>query len=1047
MRKDQVTDKLLSGTNVLRRLMFLALMAICTSGVFAQKQVSGTVVDAAGESVIGASVMVKGTSTGTITDFDGKYSLNNVPENASLVFSYVGFRNQTVAVAGKSQINVTLEEDRQLLDEVVVVGYGVQKKSDVTGALAHMDSKELTAMPVTDALQAMQGKAAGVDITNSQRPGQVGSITVRGQRSISAENGPLYVVDGMIIQNGGIENINPADIESIEVLKDASSTAVYGSRGANGVVLVTTKKGKEGKVTLNYSGTVTFSTLHNVSEMMSAAEWLKYSRYAYFNSGAYGDGTPNYDLDYKIYGNVPASWANIEKGWSADHSTFDYSKMGSYDWESAGKRTGITHEHTLSASGGTDKFKGYGSFGYLDEKGVMPGQSYQRFTFNTSFEGKVLPYFTMGVTMNASYGTQEYGYSFTKSTTGAGDYYNALRGMLPWSVPYDENGAYIEYPTGDVNIQNPIDELKYTQNQRKNFRINGSAYGQLNFGKIWQPLDGLTYRIQFGPELQYYRAGTANAAEGINGAGRNQMVYNPYQRVAYTLDNIINYNKVIADIHSIGITLLQSASDFHYEYGNIRANVATSEELWFNAHSNNDPTDYSTGLTDRSMSSYMARVNYSLKDRYLLAASMRWDGASQLSEGHKWASFPSVSLGWRIEQEKFMKNVKWIDQLKLRLGWGISGNSAIAAYATKGAVQDLTYTWGKTPEVGYVPSDPNAKSPALMANPDLGWEKTTQWNFGLDYSFFRGRLGGSIDVYTTKTKDLLMATTIPSLTGYTRTMANVGESSGWGIDLQINALPIKTRNFEWSSVLSWSLDRNKIEKLANGVDEIINTTTGYGNWFVGEEIGVYYDYVYDGIWKTSEAEQAATYGRKPGQIRVVDINNDGKIDGNDRAIVGKARPRWSGGWRNTFTFKEWELSFFIYARWKFTVPAGSVNLDGRYAMRSLDYWVAGENEGAEYYGPGTNGQSADTYAGSMNYQDGSYIKMRNISLGYNFNKKQLAPLGLNSLKLYVQAMNPFTIYSKCKWLDTDMLNYDNNTTNFGTTTTIRSWVVGLNIGF
>ena len=349
--------------------------------------------------------------------------------------------------------------------------------------------------------------------------------------------------------------------------------------------------------------------------------------------------------------------------------------------------------------------------------------------------------------------------------------------------------------------------------------------------------------------------------------------------------------------------------------------------------------------------------------------------------------------------------------------------------------------------MGYVPSDPNAKSPALMANPDLSWEKTTQWNFGIDYSFLRGRLGGSIDVYSTKTKDLLMATTIPSLTGYTRTMANVGESSGWGIDLQINALPVKTKNFEWSSILSWSLDRNKIEKLANGVDEIINTTTGYGNWFVGEEIGVYYDYVYDGIWKTSEAEQAATYGRKPGQIRVVDINNDGKIDGNDRAIVGKARPRWSGGWRNTFTYKGFELSFFIYARWKFTVPAGSVNLDGRYAMRSLDYWVAGENEGAEYYGPGTNGQSADTYAGSMNYQDGSYIKMRNISLGYNFNKKQLAPLGLNSLKVYVQAMNPFTIYSKCKWLDTDMLSYDNNTTNFGTTTTIRSWVVGLNIGF
>lgn len=1041
--KDIGKSSLNNSWGMLQRLMFTVLFAVFAIGAFAQNKVTGTVVDVQGEPIIGASVVVKGTSNGTVTDFDGKFTVANAPAKGNLEISYIGYKTQVLALAGKSQFSVTLEEDRQLLDEVVVVGYGVQKKSDVTGALAHMDAKELTNMPVSNALQAMQGKAAGVDITNSQRPGEVGSITVRGQRSIDASNGPLYVVDGLTIQTGGIENINPADIESIEVLKDASSTAIYGSRGANGVVLVTTKKGKQGKVTLNYSGTVTFSKLSNVAEMMSAAEWLKYSRYAYYNQGAYGDGTPNYDLDYKIYGNVPASWANIEKGWSADHTTFDYSKVGSYDWESAGKRTGIAHEHTLSASGGTDKFSGYGSFGYLNERGVMPGQSYQRFTFNTSFEGKVLPYFTMGVTMNASYGTQEYGYSFTKSTTGAGDYYNALRGMLPWSVPYDADGNFIEYPTGDVNIQNPIDELNYTKNQRKNFRINGSAYGQINFGQIWNQLEGLSYRIQFGPELQYYRAGTANAAEGINGAGRNQIVYNPYQRVAWTLDNIVNYNRTFADIHNVGITLLQSASDFHYESGNIRANVATAQELWYNAHSNNDPTDYSTGLTVTSMTSYMARLNYSLMDRYLLTASMRWDGASQLSKGHKWASFPSISLGWRMEQEKFMRNVTWIDQLKLRLGWGVSGNAAISAYATKGAIQDLTYTWGKTTEVGYVPSDPNAKSPNMMANQELGWEKTSQWNYGIDYSFLNGRIGGSLDVYTTYTKDLLMSTTIPSLNGYTTTMANVGETSGWGIDLQINALPIKTKDFEWNTVLSWSLDRNKIEKLNNGVTENINR-----RWFVGEEIGVYYDYVYDGIWKTSEATEAAKYGCKPGQIRVKDLNDDGKLDdNNDRAIVGKVRPRWSAGWRNTFTYKEFELSFFIFSRWKFTVPAGSANLDGRYAMRSLDYWIAGENEDALYYGPGTNGQAQDRYASSMNYQDGSYIKMRNISLGYNFTKKQLKPLGINSLKVYVQAMNPFTIYSKCKWLDTDMMNYDNNTRNFGTTTTIRSWVVGLNVGF
>ena len=261
--------------------------------------------------------------------------------------------------------------------------------------------------------------------------------------------------------------------------------------------------------------------------------------------------------------------------------------------------------------------------------------------------------------------------------------------------------------------------------------------------------------------------------------------------------------------------------------------------------------------------------------------------------------------------------------------------------------------------------------------------------------------------------------------------------------MQINALPIKTKDFEWNTVLSWSLDRTKLEKLNNGVTENINR-----NWFVGEEIGVYYDYVYDGSWKTSEAAEAAKYGCKPGQIRVKDLNEDGQLDANnDRAIVGRVRPRWSAGWRNTFTYKEFELSFFIFSRWKFTVPAGSANLDGRYAMRSLDYWVAGENEDALYYGPGTNGQAQDPYATSMNYQDGSYIKMRNISLGYNFTKKQLKPLGINTLKVYVQAMNPFTIYSKCKWLDTDMMNYDNNTRNFGTTTTIRSWVVGLNVGF
>ena len=830
------------------------------------------------------------------------------------------------------------------------------------------------------------------------------------------------------------------------MLKDASATAVYGARGANGVVLVTTKRGRAGVTQVNYAGTFTFSHLSDVADWMNASEWIDYARQAYYNAGSYGTGdfAPSKDLDYKFFGSS-AGWKNIEQAWV--DGTWHPELVGSYDWADKAKQTGITSEHTLSVSGGTDKIKAYASFGYMNQKGVEKGQSFNRFTFNTSVEVKPLKYFTMGMTINASYGNQNYGYNFAKSVTGAGSYYSAMRTMIPWTVPYDEEGNTVRTPFPYNNtLENPIDELKYTTNKRRTFRVNGSAYAQLDFGKVWEPLDGLSYRIQFGPELKYHRLGIAYAADGINGSGNNVAQYSPNQSVAWTLDNLIYYNRTIAKDHHIGLTLLQSAEKSHYEYGNIKANVDTSRELWYNAHSLGDPLDYSTGLTEDQLTSYMVRGNYNYQDKYLLTASIRWDGSSRLSQGHKWASFPSFSLGWRIDQEQFMKQTaSWLSQLKLRVGYGVTGNYAISPYGTKGAVEALYYNWGTTDsEAGNVPSDPSAKNPAKMANLKLGWEKTYQWNFGLDYGFLNGRINGSLDVYTNDTKDLLLPMTVPSLTGYTSTYANVGETDGWGIDLQVNAIPVKTRDFTWSSSLTWSLDRNKIKKLANGATENVNN-----RWFVGKEIGVCYDYVYDGIWKTSEAGQAKKYGAKPGNIRVKDLDKNDKIDGNDREIVGKIRPRWSGGWTNTFSYKNWELSFFMYARWKFTVAKGAETLGGMYAMRNVDYWVAGSNENAKYYAPGINGiGAADPYSSSMNYQDGSYIKMRNISLGYNFSPRQLEHwgLGINSLKLYVQAQNPFTIYRKCKWLDTDLLSYDNNTTSYGSFTTIRSWVVGIKIG-
>ena len=624
----------MKDTIVIKSLRLLCLLCLVPLWAFAQKvSITGVVKDAAGESIIGASVIEKGTTNGTITDFDGKFTLN-VSNKATLVISYIGYTTQEIAAskATGGTLTVTLVEDTEMMDEVVVVGYGTMRKSDVTGSIASTRGSDILKTQSFSALDGLKGKASGVNIfSNSGQPGAGIRVLIRGVNTINASTDPLYVVDGVVMEDFHL--LNPNDIENIEVLKDASSAAIYGARGANGVILVTTKKGKEGKISLNYSGTVTFETLHDVTEMMSASEWLDYARLAKYNMGSYASATPDYEADKAAFGSVAASWANIEKAWEG--GTYDPSKVGSYDWASNGKQTGITHEHTLSASGGTDKFQGYASFGYLNQKGTQPGQAYERYTLKTSFDASPLSFFKMGSSINASYSDQDYGYSFTKSVTGSGDLYGALRSMLPWTVPYDENGEYIRNPNGDVNIINPIRELDYNTNQRRTFRANASMYAQVDFGKIWEPLEGLSYRIQFGPEFQYYTLGIANAAEGINGDGNNGAQYKNEQKRSWTLDNLIYYNKTFAEKHNLGLTLMQSASAYHYEMGDMRAtNVASSEELWYNMSTAGTLSSFGTGLTETQMTSYMIRANYGFMDKYLLTASMRWDGASQLAPGH-----------------------------------------------------------------------------------------------------------------------------------------------------------------------------------------------------------------------------------------------------------------------------------------------------------------------------------------------------------------------------------------------------------------------------
>ncbi len=1012
----------------------------------------GTVVDNSGSPIIGANILVKGTSTGTISDFNGDFMIKCRKTNL-LEISYIGYLTQTVKVS--QNMRVVLAEDDRALDEVVVVGYGVQRKTDVTGSMARVGEKELKAMPVSNALEGMQGRAAGVDITNSQRPGEVGGINIRGVRSLSASPDPLYVVDGMITSND-LSSINPADIESVDVLKDASATAIYGSRGANGVVLITTKKGKEGKVSVNYSGTVKFETLSDVAEYMSAAEWLDYSRLAKYSAidsktgkrgyeseiGSNGKIIPVESIDKNLYGSVAASWANIEKAYAS--GSYNPALVGEYDWASHGKRTGVTHDHNINFSGGTEKIQAYGSFGYLNQKSVQPGQEYTRYSAKVTFDAEPLPYLKLGASINGAYTEQDYGYSFTKSVTGAGDYYNALRGMLPWSVPYDENGDYIRNPNADVNIINPINELDLNVNQRKRLNVSGVFYADVNFGKMWKPLEGLRYRVQFGPEFRQYETGTMNKYGSINSDYSRKGSWARNQDRNWVLDNLIYYDKVIADVHKIGITLMQSATKKHYDTMSMSNSALTSDtELWYNLGTPADNMKAGSGYSESQMASYMARLNYSFMDRYLLTASVRRDGSSVLSAGHKWDSFGSVALGWRIDQEEFMQDVDWVSQLKLRAGYGSSGSSAINPYDTKGGLQELYYHWGNTSALGYLGSDASAKNPNMMANQNVGWERTTQTNIGVDFAVFKSRISGSIDYYINKTDDILTAMKIPSISGYTTTMANVAASKGWGIDVQLSAIPYQGNGFRWTTTLTWSKDKSEITELANGATE-----DWANKWFVGEEILVFADYVYDGIWTTAEEELAKKYNRKVGQIKVKDLDGDGDIDADDRCkSIGSVRPSWSGGWNNTLTYKNWELSFFIFSRWGFTVNQGALTLDGRFMQRKIDYFVPGYNENAEYYQPGINGESQDQYQSCMNYQDGSYIKLRNVSLGYSLSPKQLNGTGLSNLKIYAQLMNPCTLYSKCKWLDTDLMNYDNNTRILGSTTTIRGFVIGLNIGF
>ena len=1041
------------------RSIFLTLTTLLISlSVFAQTTIGGgKVVDSQGEPIIGASVIEKGSTTnGVITNVDGTFSIK-VPAGKQLEVSCIGY--QTVVVAPGQNLTIVLKDDTLVLEEAVAVGYGTMKKKDVTGAMVSVTSEELTANPVTNAVEALQGKAAGVVVSTAGiRPGSVGSITVRGINTINAAS-PLVVIDGIVGQSVGLDMINPQDIESIEVLKDASATAIYGARGGNGVILVTTKKGKSGRVTLNYSGTATFDKIYDRVPMMDAQEYIEWRRWGYYYAGLGPRADePNIQNDRKLfteYGVDETAWANILKGygvswdeWNADQAgvqprhNWDGSKVTSTDWTQFTDRVGVTQEHTLSASGGTDKMNAYVSFGYLNQTGTNIGQDFTRYTIRTNVDINPVEWFKMGGATNLRFSDQEYGIDSGNGISGSipGSLHAKGRNIFSYALPYDANGNRIVYPGGDSTIPTVVDEVGKSAISNLRYDISASLYAEFDFGKMWEPLKGLSFRTNFGPQLSFRQGYRYLSSESVNrvSQGSDYVSSNANKNFSWLLDNMISYSREFGK-HSVNATLLQEAwatmGTQLYSMSGTGVALGMSQTWWgINPNSIavlNSPSYNS--LSETQMASYMARVNYSYDGKYIATVSWRRDGASQLGVGHKWANFPSIALAWRIDQEDFMDGVEWVDQLKLRAGWGKTGNYSVGTYSTKDLLSSSKVVHGNAGQTEYYTG-------TTLPNEKIGWETTDAYNIGIDFSVLKGRISGVFDVYQNYTNGLIFDVVLPAVSGYNKTKDNVGKTINRGFDLSLNTINVSTKDFSWRSTLNLSYTKNQMVELQNGPVDMVGS-----GLFIGQPSKVMYGYESAGLWTDSPEDLAemekfneiGKLGFAPGKVRPVDQNGDYKIDANnDRVILGTTVPLWNLGFTNTLHYKNFELAIFIYGAFDYMAQTGQYQ-GGREPVISMNYYNENNKVGAEYQRPYFNTAGGDSFSGILLQSDASFLKVRQISFGYILPQKFVKSLGLNNIKITGQLKNPFSIYQGTSWMDSDL----------GSGTYNKGFVFGVNVGF
>lgn len=994
-------------------------------------QVKGHVVNETGQPVANASVMVKGKTTGTAADENGNFQLN-VPGNATLIVSSVGFLDQEIPVNNQTNITVTLSSNTTNMQEVVVIGYGTQRKEAVTGSVASIGGEKMREIPAANVSQALQGRLAGVQMSQtSTKPGATMQIRIRGTRSLTADNNPLIVLDGIPFP-GSIGDLNPDDIKSIDVLKDASATAIYGSRGANGVILITTNKGQRGgKARVAYNAYYGDQTLFARYPMMNGKEFAALRAAA----GIYSNGVDESD----------------------DVNT---------DWQDLFYRTGTVNSHDINVSGGSETGSYNVGFGYYQNQSLIPSQQYTRYSLRTSIDQQIGKYFRVGFTTNNNYNISEGNQLGTFGILSAS----------PIANPYNADGSLkrtVNLALGDMYVltKGIVDSLSDNGlwlNETRNFATYNAVYAEVK--APW--IDGLKYRVNLG--LDFIQGNNGNyTGEGVNSVNpttESTAGISNSQTYHWTIENVLTYDKTFAQKHNVNVTALYSAEQQKYNSSSMSAKDIQSEEFQFynlgraDGEITVDPNNQSYYLW--GLMSWMGRIMYSYDNRYMISATLRSDASSRLAKGHQWHTYPAVSVGWNVTNESFMSNVNWLNSLKLRAGYGQTSNQSISPYATLGALSTRPYNFGESNyATGYYVTQ--------LPNPSLGWEYSETWNYGIDFSLFKNRLSGTVEYYTTNTKDLLLGVGLPSTSGVSSYTANVGRTQNKGIEFTVNGTILDggRDGLTWDAGFNIYANRNKLVALSSG------QTKDEGNgWFVGHNINAIYDYKKIGLWQAKDPYlDILEPGGAVGMIKVLytgDYNADGTptraIGADDRQVMD-VDPKFLGGFNTRLAYKGFDLNIVgLYQHGGILLSSlyGSGgylnNLTSRNNNVKVDYWTP-ENTDAKYPNPaGPLSGDNPKYGSTLGYFDASFLKIRTISLGYDFSRSVIKGKDLK-LRAYFTVQNPFVMFSpyyKESGMDPETNSYGNENAavplsynmrrllTIGTNTpSTRNYILGVNLSF